>query len=225
MNNRRLCVALAASAGALAFAASAHASITFYSFGSGAATEQLISDFSNDTAGSAPSYAPTGYAWSGSAVVQDTTSGLGAEPALAGGAYGAGNYLDIEGGKSETLTVPGSAGFKAIGMYVGSLDTFNKLTFTLADGSHVTYTGNDMGLASGAANGNQTAANTNGVFQFHFDQSVTGVQFQSTTNSFEIGSVTGGVPEPATWALMILGLGMIGAAARRRNQGLAAAVA
>jgi len=36
-------------------------------------------------------------------------------------------------------------------------------------------------------------------------------------------SLTGGVPEPAAWALMILGFGFVGAAVRRRRAGLAAA--
>jgi len=31
------------------------------------------------------------------------------------------------------------------------------------------------------------------------------------------------VPEPATWAMMIAGFGLIGAAARRRRSGMAAA--
>lgn len=36
-------------------------------------------------------------------------------------------------------------------------------------------------------------------------------------------AVSGAVPEPATWALLILGLGLIGCAARRRRRGLALA--
>jgi len=38
---------------------------------------------------------------------------------------------------------------------------------------------------------------------------------------FEVTSVTGGVPEPATWGLMILGFGLAGAGLRRRRLALA----
>ena len=37
------------------------------------------------------------------------------------------------------------------------------------------------------------------------------------------GQVVGGVPEPATWAMMLLGFGSLGAVLRRRRQGLALA--
>ena len=39
----------------------------------------------------------------------------------------------------------------------------------------------------------------------------------------EFTSVAGGVPEPASWSLMILGVGAVGGALRRRRQALAAA--
>jgi PEP-CTERM motif len=49
--------------------------------------------------------------------------------------------------------------------------------------------------------------------------------FQATSNLLVYGTGTGGgVPEPATWAMMILGMGGVGAALRsRRRQGLATA--
>jgi hypothetical protein len=37
------------------------------------------------------------------------------------------------------------------------------------------------------------------------------------------GDVVGGVPEPATWAMMLIGFGSLGAVLRRRRQGLALA--
>jgi hypothetical protein len=36
-------------------------------------------------------------------------------------------------------------------------------------------------------------------------------------DAFQIGDGNGAVPEPATWAMMILGFGLVGAAARRRT--------
>jgi hypothetical protein len=46
-----------------------------------------------------------------------------------------------------------------------------------------------------------------------------------TSESFSIlgDSVGASVPEPATWAMLVLGVGMIGFAARRRSRGLAVA--
>lgn len=41
-------------------------------------------------------------------------------------------------------------------------------------------------------------------------------------DSFAANGATGGVPEPASWALMIAGFGMVGVAARRRNAIVAA---
>ncbi|WP_430420838.1 PEPxxWA-CTERM sorting domain-containing protein [Phenylobacterium sp.] len=40
--------------------------------------------------------------------------------------------------------------------------------------------------------------------------------------AFEVTALAGGVPEPATWAMMILGFGVVGAAARSRARVLAA---
>jgi hypothetical protein len=53
---------------------------------------------------------------------------------------------------------------------------------------------------------------------------ISGVAIQSPFGYGEGGIALGAVPEPATWALLILGLGMIGFAARRRAAGQAAAV-
>ncbi len=51
---------------------------------------------------------------------------------------------------------------------------------------------------------------------------VTSVSFSSTGLTYlELDNIvvtTGGVPEPATWATMLLGLGMVGAAVRRRQK-------
>ena len=43
------------------------------------------------------------------------------------------------------------------------------------------------------------------------------VTFFSGQNAFELDTVSGAVPEPATWGLLIIGMGMTGAAMRRRR--------
>ena len=52
---------------------------------------------------------------------------------------------------------------------------------------------------------------------------ITGVAVQSPFGNGEGAIALGAVPEPATWAMLILGIGMIGFAARRRASGQAAA--
>lgn len=56
-------------------------------------------------------------------------------------------------------------------------------------------------------------------------QSITSVTVNSPGDIIGVDDVLyagGGVPEPATWAMLILGVAMIGFAARRRNAGIAA---
>lgn len=213
-------VLIAATAAAALLAGSANAGVSFYSFGHNAPTDPLVTDFSGDTLGGQPTTAATGFSWlaGGSGVVLNTTSSLGAEPAIANSVYGTGNYLSVPGGDTETLTVS-KPGITEVLAYIGSLDTYNTISFA---GPNVTYTGAQLGLLSGAANGAQTAANTNGVFEFSFNSPVTGVTFSSSQNSFEIASIEAGVPEPAVWGMMLVGFGGMGAAMRSRRKQAAA---
>lgn len=204
-----------AAALALVGGAASAAPVTFYSYGSGAPALPLVTDFSSDTAGSAPSYAPTGYSWSGDAVVLDSSSGAGAAPAFSASTSDPGNFLSVEAGQTETLNF--AAGIKDVAIYVGSLDSYNNLNFTFT-GPNVNYSGTDLGAVSGADNGNQTAANTNGVFLFSFASPINSVTLSSSQNSFEIASISAAVPEPMTWAMMIVGLTAVGGVLRSRKK-------
>ena len=46
--------------------------------------------------------------------------------------------------------------------------------------------------------------------------------FTEVAQAYSIGSLTFAVPEPATWGLMIVGFGMVGLTARRRNRAVVA---
>lgn len=65
------------------------------------------------------------------------------------------------------------------------------------------------------------ATNCNGVSSaivLAFDQNVGNVKSAPVTETFVVArAVNGGVPEPASWGLMIVGLGLTGAAMRRRT--------
>lgn len=204
------------SAAALAAAQGAQA-LTFVSYGTALPTgETLVTDFS------------TGANLSGGTLISGSKSGVNAAPAYsATPTFDTAQYLAVLGGQSATLTF---AATREVSVYVGSLDDYNTLSFGGAGGA--TYTGAQLGAVSGAHDGNQTAPNTNGRFIFDFSAPVTSATFASSTNAFEIANVAsgstmpggpGGVPEPASWALMLVGFGTAGAALRtsRRQRPIA----
>ena len=105
----------------------------------------------------------------------------------------------------------------------GSVDTFNSLTLNTMGGSY-TYTGADIAALTGATGyGSATDPLQNPIVTFVLtgaDQ--IGVNFNMVSdprNAFEIDDiVVNGVPEPATWAMMLLGFGVVGVAVRRRRK-------
>ena len=78
-----------------------------------------------------------------------------------------------------------------------------------------------MATGGPAATGNQTSGASNGLFYFVFspDEAVTSVTLGSTGNSLEVAgvSVSTIVPEPATWAMMLIGFTGLGYAAFRQS--------
>ena len=100
----------------------------------------------------------------------------------------------------------------------GSIDDFNTLIFVSNLGGEVVVPGTDF---TTPANGNQILPGTNGLFTVTGDagETFSQVTFLSSVNSFEVDNlaVSGIVPEPATWAMMIGGFGFVGSAMRRRR--------
>jgi PEP-CTERM motif len=168
------------------------------SFLSGTFTENGIS-FSPTTPGQ------------GGIIVSGTSPGNNANPA----GY-VGNYMAILSGQSETLKF--SHQMDIFGLYWGSIDTYNSVEFLL-NGAQVgaIIKGSDL-AAPIAATGNQLGANSNAYVTFSnllFDE----VILSSSGNSFEFSNVAAAAPEPATWAMMILGFGGVGfMASRRKNK-------
>jgi hypothetical protein len=191
----------------------------------------------NTFAGTSIQYGPVpvslgGITFSGTAIIAKnatgTAAGISATPA-----GDATNYMSILGGKSETLTFSGAQ--NSFGLYWGSIDSYNSIAF-FSGGNitpFLTLFGNTLSAVPAlGSNGNQFGPLTNAYVTF------TGLSFDkivlaSSANSFEFDNISysglnnsiAPVPEPSTWAMMILGFTGIGFLAyrRKRNEGAVAA--
>lgn len=101
------------------------------------------------------------------------------------------------------------------GLFWGSMDTYNSLTFLLKNQRVGVFTGSQVvALTPPGANGDQYSMNTNRYVNFSgiYDE----VQIYSEQPAFEIDNISTGVPENSTWEMMLLGFGGLGFAAHQR---------
>jgi hypothetical protein len=107
----------------------------------------------------------------------------------------------------------------SLSVYLGSIDPYNTITFLNAsDGIIATLTGADFP----ADTGGQTASITNRRADFTFTpgDDFTSIEFSSSGVAFEYDTIAVGptptsVPEPATWVVMLVGVGLVGGARRQ----------
>jgi hypothetical protein len=178
---------------ALGLVTAAHAGVTFIPYGNpppGATTDSLAG----------------GTLFTGS----DSDA---AAPALTSTTRDTASYLVVEGGESETFVLPAAW---HVDIYVGSLDPYNTISF--GGPGAVSYTGDQLALTGAKDNGDQQSGSSNGLFDFSFQAPVTSVTFTSSQNSLEVASVSSAVPEPSTWAMMLIGFAGLGYAAYRKTK-------
>jgi hypothetical protein len=119
------------------------------------------------------------------------------------------NYLAIQAGQQEVISFATVQNF--FGFLLGSADTYNTFVFKLGSTTEGSFTGADL-LTPG--NGDQFSPLTNGYVRFSgaFDTVILGT---GDTNALEIDNISAAVPEPSTWAMMILGFLSVGFMAYR----------
>ena len=171
------------------------------------AGQQLIADF-ND-AGNPTAVLLSGYSLSlNGATVGQNEGGSGYSGTLYGDST---HYLTIPGGASATLT--SNRALSNFSLYMGSPDTFNSIRF-IGDNYDFTLTGGQIseGYVGQSWDWGQR-------INFNFGgANVKQIVLMSGQNSFEVDNfAAAAVPEPASWALMIMGFGTAGAMIRRRR--------
>lgn len=145
------------------------------------------------------------------------TSGSGAQPFGSDGSH----YLSVVGGQqAEVRDTFALGGYGAISLYLGSIDTYNTVSILDTAGSVIaSFAGSAF---ASPANGNQGSAQTNRLLTFSRssgDSAFGGVRIQSGQNSAEVENVrfSSPIPEPASWAMMLAGFGVVGFVMRRRQ--------
>ena len=175
----------------------------------------------NPYSGSTPSYTfepgsrPVA---SGGGFVTGTNGDLYAQPFGSSGFYYA---VGPSTSTTGTIDLSSFGDISSISFIWGSVDSYNMVQ--LLDASMnvlASFTGNDI---INPADGNRTDAATNPLVTFDLTGSdasnFTYLRLLSTGNSFEIDNLwVGAVPEPASWALMLLGFAGVGMAMRRRRK-------
>lgn len=144
------------------------------------------------------------------------TSGVGAQPFGSDGS----RYLSVVGRQQAEIRDTLAAGYSVVSLYLGSIDTYNMISILDTSGGVIaTFPGN---FFASTPNGNQTSPQTNRLLTFNRsagDPAFGGVRIQSAGNSAEVENVrfSSPIPEPASWAMMLAGFGVIGLVMRRRQ--------
>ena len=208
-------------ASAMLFGATAASAVTYTSqpLDTGpAANQTIVVDFET---GMTP---PAGVTYGGSYTIDNlTTNGFRAAPA-----GDTTNYFATPGSNDQlpgTATIDFSGyvantrAIRSLSFYWGSIDSYNTLEVLSRTGSVLaTITGDNI---NNPANGDQSSPATNRrVFlQFSPTEDFGSLRLTSTQRAFEIDNIaTAAVPEPTTWAMLIVGMGFVGFASRRRTQ-------
>jgi fibronectin-binding autotransporter adhesin len=130
---------------------------------------------------------------SGNAGVVNGSSGVSAAPFVGPGVPDATNYLSVGAGGTETITFDDEQ--NAFGLYWGSVDSYNTISFYHGATLVASYTGADVTPLF--PTGNQGSFSSNGYVEFAGLASFDKVVLTSSSNAFEIDNISAGsLPVP-----------------------------
>jgi hypothetical protein len=168
--------------------------------------QTIVVDFDNPNA--------AGYVWTAGTIATSIASSA----AAAAPAQDATRYGYVSSALANNFATLSTPDLNSISFYWGSIDSYNSVE-VLGAGGVVIHTINGATLPP--ANGNRTSSNTNRRIFITAAPSevITGLKFRSTGVAFEFDDIAAAaVPEPQSWALLIAGFGLVGAAARRQRR-------
>lgn len=212
---------LAAALAASTLATSAQAfSIAYDATGAlpGYTTATVFEPFTTSAANGTPVVvgSPNGYSesvlpFSSANTYQGSVPGQAVAPPQA-----VGSFLSIQNGFFEINF--GTPGVQFLSFLFGSLDSYNSVTLNFTNGTTQTLIGGQIigqGINAGLGSAGRVSYDAQG------SASISSVIFGSGQPAFEIDEIAAAVPEPAAWAMMVLGFGLIGwqLRGRRRSQG------
>ena len=155
--------------------------------------QTIVSDFDTVTS------TPTG---SGFQIFTSSVEGQGAS-------VNGSNYLAVLSGGNAAYNF--ATALLSFSFDIGTPDTYNSLTLGFTDGTSQVF--GEGGTAFGVTGDSRLN------FVADDGRRISSVSFGSSQNSFEIDNIAvTAVPEPAAWALMILGVGAVGGSLRRRQR-------
>jgi VCBS repeat-containing protein len=143
---------------------------------------QEFGNFTSATLGA--TFAGSGHA----GVVNGTSLPASSAPFVGPGVADATNYLSIGAGGTETITFAHDQ--NAFGLYWGSVDTYNSISFYHGATLVASYTG--ANVAPLFADGNRTSFSSNGYVEFAGLGSFDKVVLASSSNAFEIDNISAG---------------------------------